>query len=174
MGGYGSGRSGSLPTIEQGLKLDLRALRRQKLFKPDGNQRYTPLTWTNTYTGEEIATVGLSICAGSDDNWLRLNYTVTRSGEEPFKVSETFHLENFAQPYGGCRWYMICPSTRTRCQCIYLPPGATHFRSRRGFRVGLQYQSQKLDRPSRLMETGRKIASRESGNSVCTSERFGG
>ena len=163
MGGYGSGRSGWLPTIENGLKLDLRALRRQKLFKPDGNHRYTPLTWTNTYTRKEIATVGLTICAGSDDNWLRLNYSVTRSAEEPFEVSDTFQLDNFAQPFGGHRWYIICPTTGSRCQCLYLPRGATHFRSRLGFRCRLQYHSQQQNLPTRLMESGRGIAAKVLG-----------
>ncbi len=158
MGGYGSGRSGWLPTIEQGLKLDLRLLRLQKLFLPDENMHYTPLTWTNSYTGEQVAAAGLSYCAGPDEKWLRLSYTVTRYGEEPFKLSETFQLDAFAQPYGGHRWYIICPTMGSRCQCLYLPPGATKFRSRRGFKSRLQYYSQKVDAPSRLMETGRGIA----------------
>ncbi len=160
MGGYGSGRSSGRPTIEQGLKLDLRLLRRRGQFCPDGHQYNINLQWTYTYTEEKIANVGMSYCAGLEEGWLRLSYTSTPYGGEPIKVNETFWLERFPQPFGGCRWYIICPTTNRRCQCLYLPPGATRFRSRQGFRVRLQYQSQKLDRRYRLMETGRKIAAR--------------
>jgi hypothetical protein len=160
MGGSGSGRNSGRPTIEQGLKLDLRSLRRRGQFCPDGNCRYVGLQWTYTYTNEKVASIGMSYCAGSEEGWLRLTYTSTPYGSEPVEVNETFQLERFPQPFGGSRWYIVCPRTNRRCQCLYLPPGATRFRSRQGFRVRLQYQSQKLDRHGRLMETGRKIARR--------------
>ena len=160
MGGYGSGRSGSLPIVEQGLRIDLRSLRRRRLFNADGNHYQTNLQWTYNYTGEKVANVVMSYCAGGQGSWLRLEYTVTLHGEEPFKVNETFALERFSQPFGGYRWYIICPSTHRRCQCLYLPPGSTRFRSRKGFRVRLQYLSQKYDKRTRLSETGRSIAAK--------------
>jgi len=147
-------------SIEQGLKLDLRSLRRQGLFRPNGALCWVNLRWSNTYTGEETASAGFSYCAGSGENWLRLKYTVTRYDGEQIDVNETFQLVRHPQPFGGYRWYIICPSTRRRCQCLYLPPGASHFRSRRGFGVRLQYFSQTQAKPSRLMETGRSIARR--------------
>lgn len=160
MGGSGSGRNSGRPVIEHGLKLDLRSLRRRGLFKADGCQRYLSLSWTYTYTEEKVSSIGMSYCAGEEEGWLKLEYTSSPYGEEPFKVSDTFLLHRFPQPYGGYRWYIVCPATHDYCQCLYMPPGATHFRSRRGFRVRLLYSSQRCDRPSRLMETGRKLAAR--------------
>ena len=160
MGWYGSGRSGSLPIVEQGLRIDLRSLRRRRLFNADENHHQNNLQWTNNYSDEKVANVRMSYCAGGERSWLRLEYTVLPDGEEPFKVNETFALIRFPQPFGGYRWYIICPRTNKRCQCLYLPPGATRFRSRLGFRVRLQYLSQNYDRRTRLSETGRNIAAK--------------
>ncbi|MEO7864130.1 MAG: hypothetical protein ABIU05_27585 [Nitrospirales bacterium] len=160
MGGLGSGRSGGLPIIDQGLKIDLRSLRRRGQFRADGNHYQINLQWTYSYTEEKVGNVRMSYCAGGDGSWLRLEYTATPYGGEPFRVNETFALERFPQPFGGYRWYVICPRTHSRCQCLYLPPGATRFRSRQGFGVRLQYLSQNYDRRTRLMETGRKIAAK--------------
>ena len=60
MGGLGSGKSGWLPTIEDGLKLDLRSLRRQGLFRPIGALCSTNLRWSYTATGEEVANAQLT------------------------------------------------------------------------------------------------------------------
>ena len=159
MGGYGSGRHGSLPTIEDGLRLDLRRLLQQGLFIPDGSMRWTTLRWTNTSTGEKVASCGLSHCAGDDEKWLRLQYRHTPYGsEESTQVDDRFRLERFPQPFGGHRWYFICPATGHRCQVLYKPCGATYFRSRTAFRVRLQYHSQKQDWRSRLLETSRRVS----------------
>ena len=160
MGGLGSGRNSGRPIIDQGLKVDLRSLRRNGQFKCDGNHYHTQLHWTWSYTGEKVGNVRMSYCAGGEGSWLRLEYTATPYGEEPIRVNETFELERFPQPFGGHRWYVICPRTHRRCQCLYLPPGATRFRSRQGFGVRLQYLSQTYDRRTRLMETGRRIAAK--------------
>lgn len=81
---------------------------------------------------------------------------------QPFAVGRETRclpfMSHFAlKPYEG---NIVCPATHDYCQCLYMPPGATHFRSRRGFRVRLLYSSQRCDRRSRLMETGRKLARR--------------
>ena len=156
MGGMGSGRNSGRPVIERGLKLDLRSLRRQRQFVPDGIQRWFNITWSITQTGERTGSASIEYCAGRTENWLRLRYSVTDYWGERTDVNETFQLVSFPQPYGGYRWYFICPSTNRRCQCLYRPPGATRFRSRQGFKVRLLYYSQTQDRATRLMETGRR------------------
>ena len=127
MGGFGSGRKGGdLPVIEQGLKLDLRSLRRQGLFDPEGICQFISLRWTSSATGETTASAQVSYSTRPDGKWLRLQYAVTRySDGERVSVDETFRLEAFPQPFGGVRWYVICPDRQVRCQCLYLPPGAT-------------------------------------------------
>lgn len=142
MGGSGSGRPGSRAVIENGLKLDLAHLRRKKLFVPDGITRSNHLAWT-TSTGETRATIGMSYSTGEDGGWLRLQYTVTPYGEdERITVDEIFQLVKRPQPFGGFRWFVLCPQRRTPCRVLYKPPGATRFRSRKGFRSRLAYRSQ--------------------------------
>lgn len=160
MGGYGSGRQGSLPIIEQGLKLDLWRLQRQRLFVPSGNESWTTLVWRNSASGEETARCELRYCAGNGKGWLRLKYRATPYGRETREIDDLFVLEPFPQPFGGVRWYIICPTTDRRCQCVYLPCGAYHFRSRHAFNCRLLYSSQKQDGRSRLFERSRREAAK--------------
>jgi hypothetical protein len=76
-------------------------------------------------------------------------------------IEEAIRLQRFPQPFGGHRWYFICPSTGRNCQCLYLPPGgATHFRSREAFSSRLLYLSQTLSSQARYQEQARHIARR--------------
>lgn len=158
MGGFGSGRSGTLPVIENGLKLDLRRMRKLGQFVPNAHFASGRLTWSYTHSGEEIASIGYSFCSTGDNPWFRVKYTTTPYGEEPQKIDEKFVLERFPQPFGGHRWYFICLQSGRRAQCLYLPPGATRFRSRHGFRVPLQYHSQCQDTTSRHISQMHKVS----------------
>src|SRR5215208_1909124 len=80
-------------------------------------------------------------CRIEPPNWrgLRLKYPVGGEyDDEAVHIDEMIYLQRFPQPFGGYRWYFICPSTNRRCQILYMPPGATRFRSRCGFRRRLQ------------------------------------
>ena len=157
MGGFGSGRQGSLPVIEDGLKLDLRRMRKQGLFLPDAHLANGKLIWSYTHSGEEVANIGYSYCSSGERPWFRVKYTSTPRGGEPISVDEQFNLERFPQPFGGHRWYFICPETGKRARCLYSPSGATRFRSRHGFRVPLQYRSQCEDTTSRHISQVHKV-----------------
>jgi hypothetical protein len=159
MGGLGSGREGWLPTIEHGLTLDLRHLRQDGLFDGISALRSITLAWSNPRTNKQTASVAMSYSATPRDSWLKLEYTVTR-GSEHILVKDTFRLERLEQPYGGYRWYFRCPQTGRRCQCLYLPPGATHFRSRQGFRCRLQYRSQHHGPLDRLLDRRARVAAK--------------
>ena len=157
MGGFGSGRQGSLPVIENGLKLDLRRMRKQGQFIPDVSFAGGRLVWSDTHSGAQVANIGFSFCSSGDHPWFRVQYTTTQRASEPQKIDEKFNLERFSQPYGGYRWNFICPQSSKRAQCLYLPPGATRFRSRHGFRVPLQYRSQCEDTTSRHITQMHKV-----------------
>ena len=159
MGGFGSGRQGWLPVIEHGLKLDLRRLRKQGLFDGTSAYRSINLTWSNSHTGEKTASAGMCYSATPGNSWLALDYTITRDGVR-IPVKDTFDLERLEQPFGGYRWYVRCPQTGRRCQCLYLPPGATHFRSRQGFRCRLQYRSQHQAPFDRLLGRRDRVAAK--------------
>ncbi len=157
MGGYGSGRKGWRPVAERALKLDLRRLRRLGIFSPGQEQAKTKIMWSDNCTQEKINTAELSYCLLVENPWFRLSYNVTDSlSRTTCRVEESFGLEPFPQPYGGWRWYLICPDTGLRCQCLFLPLGCTYFRSRRAYQM--QYHSQCLTRPFRLVEQAHKIS----------------
>lgn len=158
MGGYGSGRQGWLPVVEDGLKLDLRRLRQRGDFSKNVVARNGTLTWSYTRTGEKIATVGYSYDSWCEAPWFRLQYTVTASDGDAHRIDETIRLERFSQPFGGYRWYFLCPSTKRRCQCLYKPAGAFRFRSRHAYRM--QYNSQQRDPISRQIDNKHAMADR--------------
>jgi hypothetical protein len=153
MGGLGSGRHSGANVIEHGLKLDIRQLRRAGILRP-GISGWYAYSWSG----------GAGVTLAFDwSRWdmgfgsLRIKYTA--NGQ---LVDDHISLERFSQPYGGYRWYFICPSTKRRCQCLYMPPGAAkpRFRSRQAWSGPLLYLSQTLTPESRYQEQARRIAKR--------------
>jgi hypothetical protein len=140
MGGYGSGRSGGRPTTDSGLTLTLSKLLRDKLFRP-GSACYSSLIWTNTSTGERIGSIGYEAHLGQESGRLRLKYTKTGWDGEKRESDYWIELETTPQPFGGRRWWFICPRTGRPVAKLYLPNGAFSFASRQAYR--LAYRSQR-------------------------------
>jgi hypothetical protein len=157
MGGIGSGRSSFRAIIKNGLKLDLRHLRQQHLFNDGVSYRSGALIWSSS-AGEQVASIGYSYCTDEDEPWFKVNYTSTDASGINRKGDDTFALERFAQPFGGHRWYLRCPSTRRRVQCLYKPPSAVHFRGRGAY--WLAYRSQSLEPSARVRRRAREVADR--------------
>ena len=133
MGGWGSGRHGWLPLVEDCLVLDLRLLRQQGIFRPDTFLGGIIVSWID-------GRFSISVWYDSHENpppWFQLKYTATKAKGEQVHIDEKIALERFPQPFGGHRYYFICPSTRKRAQCLYKPPGLDHFRSRHAFNLPL-------------------------------------
>jgi hypothetical protein len=65
MGGYGSGRSGGRPTVEDGLTLNLNKLIREHTFCPH-QQRSSSIVWTFSYTDEQAAWISFHADLGGD------------------------------------------------------------------------------------------------------------
>lgn len=70
MGGDGSGKSGWLTVIEDGLRLDLRQLRKKGLFNPNLSSWSFPHHWYNTKTGEKMASVMVHYSTVPGDSWI--------------------------------------------------------------------------------------------------------
>lgn len=58
--------------LESGLKLDLNKLMRQRLLQPGCRVGPYYFRWTNTYTGEQVATALISANMGPQQGWLRI------------------------------------------------------------------------------------------------------
>jgi hypothetical protein len=67
MGGYGSGRSGGRPTVEDSLSLNLPRLFKTGWLK-QGAWTSGTLRWSIVGTGEEIASIGFEARLGEKDD----------------------------------------------------------------------------------------------------------
>lgn len=161
MGGWGSGRHGGKPTIEDGLTIDLGLMLRRGWAKV-GTAGAGTLSWSSN--GEPRASI--SHCfdlTESGTPHLTLNYTRTRQDGSKEKVEQRIGLTWTRPTYGGRRWWMICPYSGRRVAKLHLPPGGDRFASRLAWR--LPYRSQRSasrDRPfDRLFRLQRKLGSNE-------------
>ena len=67
---------------------------------------------------------------GQASGRVRLRYTTTRYDGEKRDSDYWIQLETTAQPFGGRRWWFVCPRTGRRATKLYLPNGAFTFASR--------------------------------------------
>ena len=132
MGGYGSGRPRALnkkTIVEDCLILSADKLNRDRFLRR-GFRFIGTLIWTRTSTGEEISSCGYEINTLAEEvGWLRLCYTMTRCKED---VDYRIGLTTIPLPWGGVRWFFLCPSIgcSRRVSKLYLPPGGRYYRCR--------------------------------------------
>src|SRR5271166_1862906 len=134
MGDRRSGRSAGRATTEDGLALSLPKLLRIQLFRP-GSVSGGSLVWTNTTTGEQVGSIGYEAHLDHESGRVRLSYTTTRWDGERRKFDYWIGLTTTPQPFGGRRWWFICPRTGRRAAKLYLPAGALIFASRQAYRL---------------------------------------
>lgn len=135
MGGYGSGRRTHRATTDECLQIRLPDLKRLGMIKRHCMNRQT-LTWR---------------CDGRISAQLTLVSDVhCREASPCLKIKGAAHgrqidclvwLDQQPMPFGGERWYALCPRTGKRCTTLVLPPGRVHFASVGGW--GVAYGSQR-------------------------------
>src|SRR3984893_4236904 len=141
MGGYGSGRSGGRPTVEDSLSLSLPRLFKTGWLK-QGAWTSGTLRWSIVGTDEEIASIGFEARLGEKDGYVRLHWTSTsRWSGEKRQCENRIELTTRAQPLGGSRWWFVCPRTGQLAARLHLPSGADTFACRKAYR--LAYRSQR-------------------------------
>jgi hypothetical protein len=100
------------------------------------------LQWTVVRTGEVTNSIGFQSDLGERSGNVQLRWTSTnqRSGEKR-QCENRITLTTSPQPFGGRRWFFICPRTGENATKLHLPSGADTFASRRAYRLG--YRSQR-------------------------------
>ena len=161
MGGFGSGRSGGRPTVEDGLTIDICMMLRRGWVKA-GRAGTGSQTWS--CRGERIASVSHRYdLSDPDQAEMTLFYTRTPRDGPPEKVEQQIRLVYTNPNYGGRRWWMLCPFSGRRVGKLHLPPAGNRFASRLKWR--LAYQSQRSARSFRpfdkLFRLQRKLGSPE-------------
>jgi hypothetical protein len=137
MGGYGSGRSGRRPVVDHGLKLDRYKLQRDGLLSTRAGGRVLgSLIWSNTATGERVASISYTVDYAAKS--LTLHY-MTTVREEQHEVNDLIWLSVQRTNFGGSRFLFICPRCMRLAAKLHLPCGAIYFRCRRCY--NLTYQS---------------------------------
>jgi hypothetical protein len=142
MGGTGSGNHGGRPTIESALKLDLHHLIRNGSFRPSATVTGS-LTWTDTSSGQQRASIGYEAHMGDEHGWVRLRYTTTNHwSSEKTQHDYRIELTTTPQPFGGRRWWWVCPRRGDLVSNLYKPSGSTIFASRKAHRLAYRSQRQ--------------------------------
>ena len=137
--------------LEAGLKLDLNRLMRQGCVKP-GLYTAFQSVWTNSYTGEETASANMIA--------YMLHEHETRLRIQMRGTEQTIFLVPKPRRFGGNQWYFVCPVMDRCCSVLWMPPGASHFRSRHGWGRAVAYASQFLDSDNRAHRGKAKIKAR--------------
>jgi hypothetical protein len=158
MGGSGSGNYGGRPIVEQGLTLDINSLIRQGSFRK-GCKCTGTLTWNDPYSDGAIATIGYEAFMGQEDGSVRLTYTTTDywSGEKR-QHDYRLQLTTTEQPFGGRRWWWICPKLGRVVSKLHKPNGGGVFASRKAHR--LAYRSQRVTPYDRAINRAFKLRRR--------------
>ena len=159
MGGYGSGRYGGGPVVENAFVLSIDKLRRDDLIVP-GIYRRASLTWSWSGSGERIADIGVTIDTHETGGSLRLQFRSrdTMTGERT-ETDQPIELVTIPQPFGGRRWFAVCPFTGARCSKLIMPNGATRFAARGAWRR-LGYRVQREAPYDRALRRAFKIRRR--------------
>jgi hypothetical protein len=76
-------------------------------------------------------------------------------------VESWIELATTPQPFGGRRWWFVCPRTGARVAKLHLPPGVSTFASRRAYR--LAYKCQRETPYDRAIRRALKLRRRSGG-----------
>jgi hypothetical protein len=139
MGGFGSGRYGGRATVESALRLDI-----DDMMQWGGIRAFARLAGEMRFNfyGDQIEVKFESRVGEPWESWLRLKYAMADywTGEE-VEIDDKIFLATTRPPFGGLRWWFVCPHLNRRVRKLYLPLGGRHFRSRRAYE--LAYASQR-------------------------------
>ena len=135
MGGFGSGRRSNRWTTDDCLRINLSTLKQLGMLQRHCMDRRERVWGQYGQTFAHLTLV-------TDVRCLQPSPRLTITGYAFGKgINCVIQLEEYALPYGGERWYALCPHTGRRCTALVLPPGQTHFASVKGWNVA--YGSQR-------------------------------
>lgn len=98
-----------------------------------GGCRSGVISWSNRY-GEQIASIGVTVCTVDGESYARFQYTNTRRATgETTTCDYKVRLVTTPCHLGGVRWWFICPLTTNGRYCgrrvgkLYCPRGGTYY-----------------------------------------------
>jgi hypothetical protein len=140
-------RSRERVCLEEGLKLDLKRLRRRGFVRPGSRTGPTGIYWK--YPDGTV--VRGTVTANMEDNsggCFRIQLG---------SLDQSIVLSAKPRHFGGRQWYFSCPVTKHRVSVLWKPPGATKFCSRQSWGSQVAYASQFETRNDRAWRGQAKI-----------------
>lgn len=147
MGGYGSGRQSNRATTDECIRIRLSDLKRLGMVERDCICRQV-LKWRRN--GRISAQLTLVTDVRCREPYPCLKITGLAFDRH---IDCLVWLDSQPMPFGGERWYALCPMTGRRCTTLVLPPGTSHFASVSGWKVAYGSQREcKVHRAYRAIE----------------------
>ena len=112
------------------------------------------LNWSWSYTNEPMFSTGFEAWLDENGGRARFWHGSLRHGNSTYFVS----LDVRPQPFGGLRWWFVCPRSGRKVAKLHMPLGAYQFASRKAYR--LPYNSQRSDARERLRSRATKLRRR--------------
>lgn len=147
MGGIGSGRRATTLDTDGCLRLSLADLRRSGALKRHLWAR-REREWVDLRSKREVGAV--SIVADVDCGRITIKGSVLGQ-----PIDQTLEVVALPLPFGGERYFAMCPITGQRCTVLIVPPGKTFFASVAGW--GVAYASTRECEIGRAHRTMRKV-----------------
>ena len=151
MGGYGSGRRSNRSTTDDCLRINLSNLKQLGMLQRHCLDRREQV-WSEY--GQTIAELTLVTDIHCLQPSPRLTITEYAFGKA---IDCVVQLDGQPLPYGGERWFALCPRTGRRCTALVLPPGQVQLASVGGWNVA--YGSQRecaINRGHRAIDKAQK------------------
>jgi len=137
--------------LQNGLGLNLNRLVRRGFIQP-GAHTECGISWTNRYTGEQIASgIIMADMGGQDEGRFRIQIG---------QLDQRINLVSHPRHFGSRQWYFVCPFMNRRVSVLWMPPGAREFACRQHWGRRVAYASQFLGRDDRAHQGKEKIKSR--------------
>jgi hypothetical protein len=157
MGKYRSGSGG--PTVEGALRLDIDRVKRWGVIQL-GDHLFGEMTFN---FDDDKLSIKFESLVNDQESWLRLQYAIDDYWTgQTHQVDDKIFLVCTQPPFGGLRWWFLCPRLNRRVRKLYLPLGGRHFRSRQAY--GLAYPSQRETAYDRVIRRVHKLYHRLGGD----------
>jgi hypothetical protein len=153
---------GGRPTVESSITLDIRHLMRAGLAPGRSQSGTLQWTWANSRLACHAV---FNTCVDEDTGLLHLASITCFDlfGGPVYLRGQTTRLVASAPPFGGRRWWFVCPHTSQRVMKLHLPRGGQGFASRQAY--GLDYAVQRLAAGDQARRRARKARARIGGSS---------